>query len=178
MKSFRTFLREQDEATIYCDLDGVLVDFLSRASEVLGRKLVGRSVKLDADDWKKITATPDFWSKLSPHKSGMKLWKYIKKYQPRILSALPVTGQQWAAQGKRLWVKRNLPSVSSDRLLLVLRSEKQRYAKTVTGKPNILIDDHAKNIREWEAAGGVGILHHHTTANQTIAKLKKLGFKS
>ena len=41
-------------------------------------------------------------------------------------------------------------------------------------KPNVLIDDHAGNIREWEAAGGIGILH--TDAASTINDLKKIGF--
>ena len=44
----------------------------------------------------------------------------------------------------------------------------------VTRKPNILIDDYMKNIREWEAAGGIGILH--TDASSTINDLKKVGF--
>ena len=32
--------------------------------------------------------------------------------------------------------------------------------KTKEEKPNILIDDYIKNIREWENKGGIGI--HHT----------------
>ena len=57
---------------------------------------------------------------------------------------------------------------------LVLRSEKQQYAMT-DGKPNVLIDDYIKNIREWEAKGGIGI--HHTDVGKTINELKRLGFK-
>ena len=37
----------------------------------------------------------------------------------------------------------------------------------------ILIDDFASNIKRWEAAGGIGILHKN--ANDTIQQLKKLG---
>ena len=43
------------------------------------------------------------------------------------------------------------------------------------GTPNALIDDYMKNIKEWEAKGGIGI--HHTNVSKTIAELKKLGFK-
>ena len=39
----------------------------------------------------------------------------------------------------------------------------------------ILIDDYDKNIREWEAKGGIGI--HHTDVGKTISELKRLGFK-
>ena len=43
------------------------------------------------------------------------------------------------------------------------------------GKPNILIDDYVKNIKEWEAKGGIGV--HHTDVSKTVGKLKRLGFK-
>ena len=56
-----------------------------------------------------------------------------------------------------------------------MRADKKRFAKDGrTKQPNVLIDDHPKNIGEWEANGGIGI--HHTSVNRTIAKLKKLGF--
>ena len=61
------------------------------------------------------------------------------------------------------------------RINLVVRSDKKRFAKDGrTQTPNVLVDDHTKNIREWEAMGGIGI--HHTSAERTIAKLKELGF--
>ena len=55
-----------------------------------------------------------------------------------------------------------------------MRSQKQKFA-TTDGKPNVLIDDYKKNIREWEAKGGIGILH--TNVIKTISDLKRLGFK-
>jgi len=57
---------------------------------------------------------------------------------------------------------------------LVMRADKQKYA-TTGGKPNILIDDYIKNIKEWENAGGIGI--HHLSPTQTIAQLKRYGFR-
>ena len=55
-----------------------------------------------------------------------------------------------------------------------MRSQKQQYAVT-DGKPNILIDDYMKNIKEWENKGGIGV--HHTDPRKTIGELKRLGFK-
>ena len=55
-----------------------------------------------------------------------------------------------------------------------MRSDKQKYAMT-DGKPNVLIDDYIKNIKEWEAKGGIGV--HHTSVGKTISELKGLGFK-
>ena len=57
---------------------------------------------------------------------------------------------------------------------LVMRSQKQKYAMS-GGKSNVLIDDYIKNIKEWEAKGGIGI--HHTDVSKTINELKKLGYK-
>ena len=56
-----------------------------------------------------------------------------------------------------------------------MRQDKKRFAKDGrTKRPNVLVDDHPKNIKEWEDQGGIGI--HHTSVNKTIAQLKKLGF--
>ncbi len=69
-------------------------------------------------------------------------------------------------QGKRVWVKRELPGT---KLILRYASQKQEYASPTS----ILIDDRQKNIDQWEAAGGIGILH--TSTANTIEQLKKLG---
>jgi hypothetical protein len=42
-----------------------------------------------------------------------------------------------------------------------------------TGKDCILIDDLKKNIEAWESFGGTGI--HHTSAEETISKLREPG---
>ena len=41
-------------------------------------------------------------------------------------------------------------------------------------RPNVLIDDHLGNIKEWEGAGGIGV--HHTSADSTINDLKRIGY--
>ena len=71
------------------------------------------------------------------------------------------------------WLNRNTDFKRSN-INLVLRSQKQKFA-TTDEKPNVLIDDYKKNIREWESQGGIGILH--TNVVKTISNLKHLGFK-
>ncbi len=185
MKSFREFINEtpkaeffggeRTEAQTYVDMDGVLADFEGAASKALGRKITQTS-DISGADWKMIRATEDFWSGMLFLKSGRKLWNHIRRQEPFILSALPTSNRDWAQKGKMLWLSRNLPRVSKDRILLVSRRDKQKFATNAGGRPNLLIDDNAKNISEWKAAGGIGILHHATKANQTIARLKKLGY--
>jgi hypothetical protein len=59
----------------------------------------------------------------------------------------------------------------------VNRSQKQDYTMVGhSGKREqaVLIDDYPKNIKEWTAKGGIGILHTNTSS--TIRQLKKIGF--
>ena len=49
----------------------------------------------------------------------------------------------------------------------------EQKSEFCTGKDCILIDDLKKNIEAWESFGGSGI--HHTSAEETISKLRDLG---
>jgi len=72
------------------------------------------------------------------------------------------------------WLRKNLRLTQRSRIHLVLRSQKQNFAMT-NNKPNVLIDDHEKNIKEWESKGGIGI--HHLSVSNTLIELKRLGYK-
>ena len=51
-----------------------------------------------------------------------------------------------------------------------------RFAKDGRdGRPNLLIDDHIKNISQFTSAGGIGV--RHTSASNTIKQLKEIGYK-
>ena len=103
---------------------------------------------------------------------GKKLYDFIRKYDLHILSAYP----SWMINGKKnkmQWL-RNHTKIKEKNINLVQRRDKKDYATDERGQPAILIDDHTKNIKEWQAAGGIGILH--TSTANTISKLKKMGF--
>jgi len=124
--------------------------------------------------WDKINAIKNFWKELNWMPGAKKIWDFLKPYTPSIMSAWTKHDPN-SAKGKEDWLKSHVGRLSRSRINLVMRSDKQRFAKDGrTGAPNILIDDHPTNIGEWEANGGIGI--HHTSVNRTIAKLKKLGF--
>lgn len=148
---------------IYCDMDGVIVDFIKGYFDLTGRDITG-SFHTDGKFWAPIDkAGVDYWVNLKWTSDGKELWDYIKKYSPELLSS--PSRENSSRVGKVTWVKNELPGVH-----LILRSaeKKQEFAK-----PNaILIDDRESNIKEWGDAGGIAI--HHTSTADTIKQLKKL----
>lgn len=155
--------------TIYCDLDMVLVNFMKGADAVTG----GSFVQSDKDTrWNAINQTKGFWANLEWMPGSKKLYQFIIKYDPHVLSAY--SGRDPASKaGKMKWLNKHTGFKRAN-VHLVLRSQKREYAKT-EGESNILIDDYPKNIKEWESSGGIGI--HHTNVGKTISELKRLGFK-
>jgi hypothetical protein len=148
---------------IYCDMDGVLVDFDKGYKNLVG---VEPSSVLDKNEfWDPITEKgAAFWITLKWMEDGKQLWDYISKYEPTLLSA--PSREESSKIGKRVWVKRELPGV---KLILKPAAQKQQLASPTA----ILIDDRISNVNQWEERGGIGILH--INAKTTIDKLKSLG---
>jgi len=158
-------IKEDQQYKIYCDMDGVIVDFEEGYKNLTGINIKGNHVKGDTDFWQPITdAGVKFWARLKWMPDGKELWSYIKQYNPELLSA--PSREESSKIGKHVWVKNNIPGV---KLILKSAPRKQELAE-----PNaILIDDRADNIQQWKDAGGIGILH--TSAQNTIQQLEKLG---
>ena len=164
-----TEVSNEDLPEIYCDLDEVLVDFMRGADAAVG----GDFVKMDKDErWNKVNQTKGFWANLGWKPNAKRLYDFIIRYNPHVLSAYPDRDPN-AKNGKMKWLKKNT-GFKRAKIHLVKRAQKKDYA-TTDDKPNVLIDDYIKNIREWEAKGGIGILH--TDVGKTISELKRLGFK-
>ena len=163
-----TNVNEEELPSIYCDMDMVIVDLLGGYKQLSGKQFD----KVEKETrWEEIRAKKDFWHTL-PWMPGAKvMWKLINKYNANILSAYSNRDGN-SRRGKTQWLSKNAKPTGKTHL--VLRADKQKYAMT-DGKPNILIDDYIKNIKEWEAAGGIGI--HHLSPTQTISQLKRYGFR-
>lgn len=146
--------------TLYVDMDGVITAFQKKLSETLGRP-VEKEFK-DPKIWAIINKRgKNFWASMEWMEDGKKLWEGLKKYDPTILSA--PTNHPSSVEGKKEWLKENLPGVP-----FIIEQKKDKYAD----KNSILIDDREKNIKKWEEAGGIGILHKD--AETTLEKLKKI----
>lgn len=152
--------------TIFCDMDGVLVDFEKGYTE-LTNTIPTKSFNGKAEFWEPISkAGAQWWANLDWMPDGQELWRYIKKYKPNILSS--PSQDPSSKVGKEAWLKMNLQN-SYKKAYFYNRSNKQLFSD----KNRILIDDLPQTIDEWNAKGGIGILH--TSAANTIKELKKLG---
>ncbi len=160
---------------IYFDMDGVLADFNRGIREMCGIEPVNQSNKKKSDDdriWEAVKSIEHFYDKLEFMPGTREMFFDIyNKYGDicEILSAIPKPGRGiiTAGEDKISWAHRKL----TDKLKvnIVYREEKKNYA---IGKDCILIDDFQKNILEWEAYGGTGILF--SSVPETIKRLKEV----
>jgi hypothetical protein len=170
---------------IFCDMDGVLVDFDKGYKELTGvtthhADSQGRNEfwKLYRDNLKnKDIPEKSYWANLDWMPDGKQLWDYIKEYNPYVLTAPSVNfdlpfeeryklENNESMQGKTEWVQR-LPNMKK----LYFRSAQRKADFAGPGK--ILIDDRKDTIDSWNANGGIGILH--TSTANTIKQLQDLG---
>ena len=169
MKSFVQHLVEFDNPQIYCDMDGVVADFLKFTNNLLG-------TKFKDDFWSELPV--DTFLQLPKMSDADVLWGYIKQFSPFMLTAVPRLQRgpiaKRAPKDKTRWMMKNF-KLPASQMRIVLRKNKKNFAMDGRDKrPNVLIDDHEGNIRDWESAGGIGIVH--TDAASTINDLKKIGF--
>jgi hypothetical protein len=157
---------------IFCDADGVIVDFQKKAIELVGsHKPVDQMTPTEKKHFWRAVARYEreggrFWEEMDQMPDAFELWDYIKKYNPTILTASGTIGD--APDEKRIWVKKHL-GANIKVIVTKASADKAQYAA-----PNhILIDDSNRSILPWNAAGGIGIFHR--AASPTIMELQKLG---
>jgi 5'(3')-deoxyribonucleotidase len=158
--------------TIFCDMDGVLVDFDKGYENLTGKHTKHVDLQDKNEFWKLLTRSLkekglteyDYWVNLEWMPDGKTLWNYIKGYNPYILTAPSM--DPGSKQGKTEWVAR-LDNMKK------IYFKPARFKQELSAKNRILIDDRADTIERWRSKGGIGILH--TSAEDTINQLKQLG---
>jgi hypothetical protein len=150
-------------ATIFCDLDGVLVDFeegIRRIFQKLPNEIPKKTM------WSTVAKIPGFYADLPWMKDGKTLWEAIKDFNPTILTAAPKGS--WAERQKREWVTREL----GEHIPMIVSTKKYEHCPPSI-PPAILIDDRVSHCTEWVEAGGIAVVH--TSTKETLYSLAKIG---
>ena len=203
LESWRRSLNEQKLPQIYCDMDGVLVDFESGVVEQLNKDIhdisaarqdtekfraamnnFGRDY-ITIDDIRGKTETSKIIIKYMYSRMGndADIWAHLPWMpggkelwdfiSPYKPSILTTPMQKGSEIGKAFWINENL---HPEPINVFMSGEKYTRAISEDGAPAILIDDWSKNIIPWNEAGGIAIQHKNGNTAATIATLKKLGF--
>ena len=189
LENWRRFLKEEQEYEIYCDMDGVLVDFErgvvdfitkaleeGRAEELkekIGRDyittddLAGPTKNNDIRDYmyKELQHNAEFWENLPWISNGQRLWAALAPHNPNILTTPMGYGSEI---GKQAWIDKNLNPPPKK---VFMSKEKYLWAN----KNSILIDDFTKNTIPWEERGGIALLYKDNEIEKTLSRLQELG---
>lgn len=150
---------------IYCDLDGVLVDFVKGVTDLTHYPPEAQS---DNKMWQRILSKDHFFETLEWMPTGKSLWNQIKTISgqtPTILTGLPRSSQNKVIKGKKKWCKDKLGDVE---VITCMSKQKHEYSN----KNHILIDDRLDLAENWRKQGGIFI--HHYDIKKTLYELKKV----
>ena len=157
---------------IYCDMDGVLTDFQKRFEHFTGMSPKEYENKHGtAGFWNLIDVEVGikFWSDMDWMPEGKRLWNFIEKYNPDLLTS--PSKDDGSRLGKKLWVRENLTPLPN--VIFSYSKDKQRYANS----NSILIDDKKSNINEWIAKGGIALRCKNGNITPVLEGLIKLGYE-
>ena len=189
LENWRRYLKEEQEYEIYCDMDGVLVDFERGVVDYITTALAeGRAEELKAkidrdyittDDlagptknqsvrefmYKELQHNAEFWENLPWIQNGPQLWATLAPHNPNILTTPMAYGSEI---GKQAWIDKNLKPPPKK---VFMSREKYLWAN----KNSILIDDFTKNTIPWEQKGGIALLYKANEIEKTLSRLQELG---
>jgi hypothetical protein len=203
LENWREYLKETENSfpyQIYCDMDGVLVDFLIPTLDQINKDLedetvTGKKINRLRQELSKLgrdVVTIQDLDKMDKENRLQAARKYMYKRledNEEFWATLP-----WAEGGKELWgyisefdpyiltapmkgegSKRGKEiwienNLSPPPQKVFMSHDKYNWA--VNGGPNVLIDDFITNVVPWREAGGIAI--HHTSTANTIKQLKEI----
>eukprot|EP01006_Ploeotia_vitrea_P062818 TRINITY_DN84466_c0_g1_i1.p1 TRINITY_DN84466_c0_g1~~TRINITY_DN84466_c0_g1_i1.p1 ORF type:complete len:216 (-),score=24.28 TRINITY_DN84466_c0_g1_i1:66-713(-) len=150
----------QNTPTLYCDLDGTLVDFHGFAENLFGRRFNDIPKKRLWPALERIAEGDPVrgaFSVMPWLEEGRKLWAGIADLNPTILTGCP--SGDWSRAQKQCWCARELGQHVP--VICTTSSSKHRHAKP----GDILVDDRIITKGPWESAGGIFILFDNDAAS-------------
>ena len=160
--------------TIYIDMDGVVADFNSHVSEILGRQIGWDQQDLNAEEWETLAKIPNLYANLPLIEQSIDLVKVCKSFLNEVdvefLTAIPrQTTMPSAKQDKINWINKYFPNTVVN--FGPYSKDKQKWARI----GDILIDDKPSNVLEWGQAGGIPVYHYKDYDNTIKLVLFAMG---
>lgn len=147
--------------TFYLDMDGVVADWETAASEFLGRPLTGYvngHYKNTPEEWSKIRTQHRFYRNLPLMPRVQELVSLARTYRDELgwellfLTAVPKNDDvPWAFYDKVLWGQEHFPDIPVH--FGPHSTDKWRHCKP----GDVLVDDRLDNCTAWAGAKGVAI---------------------
>jgi hypothetical protein len=147
---------------IYCDMDGVLCDFVAQFEHYFGIDPATYENERGYPSMKSAVdgAGREFWSEMPWLSSGERLWEKIGKYGVIILTS-PSTFKD-AKAGKLEWINLHL-SPAPKSVIFKQTGQKHEVLASIKDKEqrkkSVLIDDWEDNLIPWKSEGGTPIHH-------------------
>jgi len=173
---------------LYLDMDGVQCDFFTAWAQWHNKKFdmdhverykdIGSKEQREQSISELTSEGPefvqDFFANLEmlPNYKVLHNW-LVKNNIPYTILSAPLRGNKEAsAEGKMTWLQNNHPNFDKYGSP-IFRGDKERMA-TKNGTSNVLVDDHKKNIENWESAGGQGVLYRDNNVQGAIEQLERI----
>lgn len=182
---------------VYCDLDGVLVDFAKGIQQIFPENPPQSSAEIQELKnnnvlWRRVSTADSFFQHLDWMPEGRLLWKSIENLNPDILTGVPPNLS--SRREKFLWCQRELTGFSNivhvDRAgqwsrhhgvgaiqdnacnVITCWSHNKHFE---SGPNSVLIDDRPSLRAKWEEKGGTFILHVPGRVYDTLRQLREHG---
>jgi len=140
------------EIEIFLDLDGVIADFD-------GHVISQGKQQVNKPEWTEYSKLERAWWQTMPQIAGARaFFDSLEKMAPVTFLTGMVLENTDGWSGKAEWLWEFLPErgmYAADDLMVCRPKHKQKLA----GPGRILVDDSEKNIEQWIAKGGIGIIH-------------------
>jgi 5'(3')-deoxyribonucleotidase len=196
-------MKKKIKYEIFCDMDGVLVNFEDAAVDSINEALRKKNPPLNKIAKRiKNTLKRDFVMLSDLERNSPTQCNHVTEYMYKLLEDDEEfwLNLEWMPRGKELWdsIRDSKPYIlttpmekvgsMSGKLKwvekniglenvkgVILSCDKKKYAQDKNSKKiNVLIDDFVQNIKPWIKEGGVGLQYNHNDIDKILEKLNQV----